>query len=77
MSREDHITFEGVVTETGRDIFRVCLDGDPEVKNTTLSGGIRKKKIRVVVGDRVRVSFSPYDLNRGQIIYRYDSKKGL
>ena len=36
-----------------------------------LSGKIRKFRIRVLNGDRVLVELSPYDLNKGRIIYRY------
>lgn len=36
-----------------------------------LSGKIRKFRIRVLRGDRVLVELSPYDLNKGRIVYRY------
>jgi translation initiation factor IF-1 len=35
------------------------------------SGKMRKFRIRIVVGDQVRVELSPYDLTRGRITYRY------
>ena len=50
--------------------FRVELDNDHEVL-AYLSGKMRKYYIRVLLGDRVLVELSPYDLTRGRITYRY------
>ena len=41
-----------------------------------LSGKMRRYYIRILLGDRVKVEMSPYDLTRGRIIYRYRSKTG-
>ena len=49
--------------------FRVRLDNDHEVL-AYLSGRMRKYYIRILLGDRVRVEMSPYDLSRGRIVYR-------
>ncbi len=54
--------------------FRVRLDNDHEVL-AYLCGKMRKYYIRVLLGDRVRVEVSPYDLTRGRIVYRY--KRGV
>lgn len=67
----DHLEFDGLVTETrasGNFLVKLA-DTDREV-NATLCGKMRKNKIRVLLGDTVRVRFSPYDLDRAQIIYR-------
>ena len=71
---EDKIVVEGVVTEAlpGTQ-FRVRLDNDHEVL-AYLSGKMRKYYIRILLGARVRVEMSPYDLTRGRIVYRF--KKG-
>jgi len=72
---EDKIQVEGMVIEAlpGTQ-FRVRLDeGDHEVL-AYLSGKMRKYYIRILLGDRVRVEMSPYDLTRGRIVYRH--KKG-
>ncbi len=53
--------------------FRVCLDNDHEVL-AYLSGKMRKYRIRILLGDRVDLEISPYDLARGRITYRH--KKG-
>lgn len=70
MSREDHIEMDGVVTEVLRGgMYKVKLENDHEMLATT-AGKMRQFKIRIVLGDSVRVAISPYDLNRGRIIYR-------
>jgi translation initiation factor IF-1 len=50
--------------------FRVRLDNGHELL-TYLSGKRRRFRIHIVLGDRVRVELSPYDLTRGRISYRY------
>jgi translation initiation factor IF-1 len=54
--------------------FRVELDNGHEII-AYLSGKMRKYYIRIILGDRVTVELSPYDLTRGRIIYR--QKKGF
>jgi translation initiation factor IF-1 len=71
---EDKIEVEGTVIEALKATqFKVRLDNDHEVL-AYLSGKMRKYYIRILLGDRVRVEMSPYDLNRGRIVYRH--KKG-
>ncbi len=67
---EDKIQVEGTIVEAlpGTQ-FRVRLDNGHEVL-AYLSGRMRKYYIRILLGDRVRVEMSPYDLTRGRIIYR-------
>lgn len=69
--KEEKIEIEGTVVETlpGTQ-FRVRLDTGHEVM-AYLSGRMRKYYIRILLGDRVRVELSPYDLARGRIVYRY------
>ncbi len=68
---EDKIQVEGLVIEAlpGTQ-FKVRLDNGHEVL-AYLSGKMRKYYIRILLGDRVRVEMSPYDLNRGRIVYRH------
>lgn len=71
MAKEEFIEFEGVVEELlpeGR--FRVRLDNDHEVLGH-VAGKMRRYRIRILPGDRVRVELSPYDLNRGRIVFRH------
>ncbi|MEE9508074.1 MAG: translation initiation factor IF-1 [Anaerolineales bacterium] len=72
--KEEKIEVEGTVTEALKATqFRVELDNGHKVL-AYLSGKMRKYYIRILLGDRVRVELSPYDLTRGRITYRY--KKG-
>jgi len=52
-------------------LFRLKLDDSEEEAIGVISGKIRKFRIRILEGDRVRVEFSPHDLTRGRIVYRY------
>lgn len=70
LSKKDVIRLRGEVTEVLPDsMYRVKLDNDQQAL-CVASGRMRKNFIRVVVGDRVVVEFSPYDLTRGRIVYR-------
>jgi translation initiation factor IF-1 len=71
MSRRDTIELEGTVTEVlPNATFRVAVS-DTHTVLTTLAGNMRRFRIRVLAGDRVRVEVSPYDLTRGRIVFRY------
>ncbi len=72
MTREEEkIQVEGTVIEAlpGTQ-FRVRLENNHEVL-AYLSGKMRKYYIRILLGDKVRVEMSPYDLTRGRIVYRH------
>jgi translation initiation factor IF-1 len=70
MSRDDHIRLEGVITDVyAGGQFKVKTDAGAEVR-AQLCGRMRKNRIRVILGDRVTVALSPYDLSHGMIIYR-------
>ncbi len=74
--KEDVIQVEGEVIEAlPGTMFRVRLDNGHEVL-TTLSGKMRKFYIRVLLGDRVKVELSPYDLSRGRLSYRMRTSSG-
>lgn len=65
------IEAEGTIVEAlPNAMFRVRLDSGHEVL-AHISGKIRMFYIRVLLGDRVLVELSPYDLTRGRIVYRY------
>ena len=64
------IEVTGVVNECLPNAqFKVTLDTGQDVI-AHLSGKIRKNYIRVLIGDKVKIELSPYDLTRGRIIYR-------
>uniref|UniRef100_A0A7V3V0D6 Translation initiation factor IF-1 n=1 Tax=candidate division WOR-3 bacterium TaxID=2052148 RepID=A0A7V3V0D6_UNCW3 len=70
MAKKDMIQVEGVVTEAlPNATFRVQLDSG-HVVLAHISGKMRMHWIKILPGDRVTVELSPYDLNRGRIIYR-------
>ncbi len=70
-SKEEKIEVEGTIVEAlPGTMFRVELDNGHEVL-AYLSGRMRKYYIRILLGDRVRVELSPYDLTRGRITYRF------
>jgi translation initiation factor IF-1 len=74
--KEDVIQVEGEVVEAlPGTMFKVRLDNGHEVL-TTLSGKMRKFYIRVLLGDRVKVELSPYDLSRGRLSYRMRTSSG-
>ncbi|MBI4410716.1 MAG: translation initiation factor IF-1, partial [Gemmatimonadetes bacterium] len=70
MAKQEPIAMEGVVTEVlpGQK-FRVRLDNGYMVL-AYAAGKMSKFKIRVLVGDRVSLELSPYDLSRARITYR-------
>ncbi len=70
-NKDEKIEIEGTVVELLPNTqFKVELDNGHQVL-AYLSGRMRKYYIRILLGDRVRVEMTPYDLNRGRITYRY------
>ena len=70
MAKEEAIEIEGLVKEAlPNTMFRVELE-NKHVILAYLSGKMKKHFIRIVPGDTVKVALSPYDLNRGRIIFR-------
>lgn len=71
MASEEKVEFEGEVTEALRNgVFRVSLDNGHEALGYA-SGKMRRFRIRVFPGDRVKIELSSYDLTRGRITFRY------
>lgn len=68
--RQDHLEVEGTIADVyAGGHFTVALDAGPTVK-AIISGRMRRFRVRVLLGDRVRVSLSPYDLTHGLVTYR-------
>lgn len=71
-NKEEGIELDGTIEENlPNALFRVHL---PEMEKSVIahvSGKMRKNWIRLMAGDRVRVQFSPYDLDRARIVQRY------
>jgi translation initiation factor IF-1 len=71
LSSDDHIELEGEVTQVfPGGTFEVTTTQGPVV-HAHLAGRLRRFRIRVVLGDRVTVGVSPYDLTKGRITYRH------
>lgn len=70
MAKEEHIEMEGTIIETlPNTMFRVQLENGHLV-TAHISGKMRKNYIRILTGDRVVVQMTPYDLNKGRIVFR-------
>ena len=71
MPKKDMLQLEGVIVESlPNATFRVELDNGHKVL-AHISGRMRLHWIRILPGDRVTIEFSPYDLSKGRIIYRF------
>jgi translation initiation factor IF-1 len=71
VAKEEKVEFEGEVIEAlPNAMFKVKLDNDHVVLGH-VAGKMRRFRIRILPGDRVRCELSPYDLNRARIIYRH------
>lgn len=75
-TKKDVLRLKGKVTEVNRGFFRVLL----ETGKTILaypSGSMKKNFIKIGAGDVVEVEISPYDLEKGRIIWRYKTKEEM
>ena len=71
MAKQGPIKIDGVITETlPNATFKVKLENDHEIL-AHISGKMRMHFIKILVGDKVSVELSPYDLTKGRITYRY------
>ncbi len=71
MSKEGIINIEGRIEEVlPSATFRVKLENVENLVLAHLSGRMRKNNIKVLLGDRVELEFSPYDLTKGRIVRR-------
>ncbi len=71
MAKQGPIKIDGVVTETlPNATFKVKLDNEHGIL-AHISGKMRMHFIKILVGDKVSVELSPYDLTKGRITYRY------
>lgn len=69
--KEELLNFEGVIIDVLPDgRFRVKLDNEHEIIAYT-AGRMKKNRIRTLAGDRVTVEMTPYDLEKGRIVFRH------
>jgi translation initiation factor IF-1 len=72
MPKEEKVELEGEVVEAlPNAMFRVKLDNMDRTVLGHVAGKMRRFRIRILPGDRVRVELSPYDLDRARIVYRH------
>lgn len=69
MSKDDFLELEGVVVDILRDDIKIQLQNG-HIITGYLAGKLRINNIRVLIGDKVKVEMSPYDLTRGRIKWR-------
>jgi translation initiation factor IF-1 len=70
VSKEDLITLEGVVEEVlPNAMFRVKITDTHKII-AVISGRLRQNRIQILIGDKVRIEMSPYDLTKGRVTYR-------
>jgi translation initiation factor IF-1 len=75
MAKEELIEFEGLVTEILPDArYRVQLDSGHIIVAYT-AGKMKKNRIKTLAGDRVTVEMSPYDLEKGRLIFRHKDER--
>ena len=67
---DDLIKMNGVVEEClPNAMFRVVLENGHRI-TAVISGRLRQNNIRILLGDSVEIEMSPYDMNRGRVVYR-------
>jgi translation initiation factor IF-1 len=77
LAKEELIAFEGVVTEILPDArFRVQIDDGPIIVAYT-AGKMKRHRIRTLAGDRVTVEMSPYDLEKGRLVFRHKDERAV
>jgi translation initiation factor IF-1 len=70
MAKDDIIKMSGTVDEVlPNAMFRITLENQHKII-ATIGGRLRQNNIRILMGDLVDVEMSPYDLNRGRVVYR-------
>jgi len=71
LAKEEGFRMEGEVIDVlPNAMFRVRLDVNQETVVGVISGRMRQHNIKILLGDRVEIEFSPYDLTRGRITRR-------
>lgn len=74
--RDDKVEATGTIVEVlPATMFRVKIDGTEHIVLAHLSGKMRLNFIKLVVGDKVKLEMSPYDLTKARIVYRIKEKK--
>jgi translation initiation factor IF-1 len=76
MAKEELLEFEGAVTDVLPDgRFRVKLENGHEIVAYT-AGRMKRNRIKTIAGDRVTVEMTPYDLEKGRVVFRHKTEGG-
>jgi len=71
MAKDDIIELVGAVEEVlPGNMFRVKVENISNLLLCYMGGRLKQNKIRIILGDNVRVEVSPYDLTKGRVTYR-------
>lgn len=71
MAKDDIIELKGIVKEVlPGNMFRVKVEEIPNLLLCYMGGKLKQHKIRVILGDSVKLEISPYDLTKGRVTYR-------
>ena len=72
MAKDDLIPAEGtIIDKQPNAFFKVQISDTDHIVLATISGRMRRNRIRILTGDRVDLELSPYDLSKGRITYRH------
>jgi translation initiation factor IF-1 len=71
MAKDDILELTGTVDEVlPGNMFRVKVENMPNLLLCYMGGKLKQNKIRIILGDNVRIEVSPYDLSKGRVTYR-------
>jgi translation initiation factor IF-1 len=71
MAKDDILELTGTVDEVlPGNMFRVKVDNMSQIILCYMGGKLKQHKIRIILGDRVKIEVSPYDLTKGRVTYR-------
>lgn len=71
MAKDDIIELTGLVDEVlPGSMYRVKVDNMPNTLLCYTSGKLKQHKIKIILGDRVKIEISPYDMTKGRVTYR-------
>jgi translation initiation factor IF-1 len=72
-NKRERLVFVGEVVDSSKGQFKIQLEDSSATVIATLSGKIRQNSVKILVGDRVDVEVSEFDMSRGRIVYRHKS----
>jgi translation initiation factor IF-1 len=71
LAKEDAFKMEGAIVDVlPNAMFKVKIDNTENIVLGVISGKMRQHNIKILLGDRVEIEFSPYDVSRGRIVRR-------